>query len=144
MCLVIFIFSGKNISLCTNDIFNQFIQLQSEALTKARNKIVTVYETGVEILSNVTDSLTNANKKFNQLANKFTSDCTDSCATELNSELIEFYQSVLSDINSAIAQTIEYIFTIAPNDLASNVLDTDQLQSDYEELIQIVEACVDG
>lgn len=139
-----FIFAGKNITLCTNDIFSQFIQLQSAALEKAKNNITIIYENGVEKLSDVSDSLTNAYNKFNQLANKFTNDCTDTCATELNTELIQFYQSALNDTNSAVAEAIDYIFITAPNDLASNVLDTDQLQSDYQDLIDSVEACVDA
>lgn len=140
---ICFIFAGKNISVCTNDIFNQFIQLQSAALEKARNKIETVYKTGEYMVYNVIDNiLETAQIEFDELKDKFTNDCTDTCATEFNSKLIQFYQSALSAFNSAVAEVIEYIFITAPNDLASNVLDTDQLQSDYQDLIDYVSACV--
>lgn len=144
VCAIIcFIFAGKNISVCTNDIFNQFIQLQSAALEKAKNKIVTVNQTGENMVYNViVDIQEKIDIDFSKLKEKFTTDCTDTCATELNSELIQFYQSALSDINSAVAEVIQYIFITAPNELASNVLDTDQLQSDYQVLIDYVAACV--
>lgn len=66
---------------------------------------------------------------------------TETCSSELNSELLQLYETASSDIDSAIISVLEYVTIVAPALLETYTIDSEKYQETVEPLITAVEAC---
>lgn len=66
---------------------------------------------------------------------------TETCSSELNSELLQLYETASSDIDSAIISVLEYVTIVAPALLETYTIDSEKYQETVEPLIAAVEAC---
>lgn len=66
---------------------------------------------------------------------------TETCSSELNSELIQLYESASNDIDAALVSVLEYVTVETPTLLQNVTVDYDTYQKQVEPLITAVEAC---
>lgn len=118
--------------------FNLLLNSTLEESNKKLNEIIH-YETSKEnialaLFESIVQSLSELEVRIIQCL-------TETCSSELNSELIQLYESASSDIDDAIVSLLEYVTVEAPTLLENCTVDSDEYQKQVEPLIAAVEVC---
>ncbi|ERL92647.1 uncharacterized protein LOC109539927 [Dendroctonus ponderosae] len=135
--------NGKNISRCIELADAVLLDLDEQVNSTASETYENLEKTAEEAVNRALQMAVTALQELEMLNGKVETCKDDECATELDVEIVEFYEEIVADLDNAITLAEDAVFIKLTAELQNSTETIDYYNEQFQKLIEDLKSCAE-